>query len=55
MTVAGTDGTEGFNDIGHSEDARRQLRGLQIGIVEGTRQQVCIILQEVYVHIIVKL
>ena len=43
MTVAGSDGTEGFNDIGHSEDARRQLRGFQIGVVEGTRQVSCIV------------
>lgn len=35
MTVAGADGTEGFNDIGHSQEARQQLEGFAIGTVEG--------------------
>ena len=38
--VAGRDGTEGFNDVGHSEDARSLLRGFLIGTVEGSTQQV---------------
>ncbi|KAK5033373.1 Cytochrome b5 [Exophiala sideris] len=37
MTVAGADGTEGFNDIGHSKEAKEQLEGLVIGTVEGAR------------------
>ena len=35
MTVAGGDGTEGFNDIGHSDDARKLLKGFLVGSVEG--------------------
>lgn len=35
MTVAGADGTEGFNDIGHSQEARQQLEGFAIGTLEG--------------------
>ncbi|KAI1614970.1 cytochrome b5-like heme/steroid binding domain-containing protein [Exophiala viscosa] len=37
MTVAGADGTEGFNDIGHSKEAKEQLEGLVIGTVEGAK------------------
>lgn len=35
MSVAGTDATESFNDIGHSEDAQKQLSVLLVGVVEG--------------------
>jgi len=37
MTVAGADGTEGFNDIGHSKEAKEQLEGLVIGTIEGAK------------------
>lgn len=40
--VAGTDATEAFNDIGHSDDAHDILKGLCIGKLEGgvtTKQQ----------------
>lgn len=33
--VAGTDATEAFNDIGHSDDAHDILKGLLIGKLEG--------------------
>lgn len=33
--VAGTDATEAFDDIGHSQDAHDILKGLLIGRVEG--------------------
>ncbi|SGZ48492.1 CIC11C00000001079 [Sungouiella intermedia] len=33
--VAGTDATEAFNDIGHSDDAHEILEGLLIGKLEG--------------------
>lgn len=32
---AGTDATEAFNDIGHSDDAHEILKGLLIGKLEG--------------------
>lgn len=35
VDVAGTDATEAFDDIGHSEDAHEILRGLVIGKLEG--------------------
>lgn len=35
IDVAGTDATEAFEDIGHSDDAREILKGLLIGKVEG--------------------
>lgn len=35
VDVAGTDATEPFEDIGHSDDAREILSGLLIGKVEG--------------------
>lgn len=33
--VAGTDATEAFDDIGHSEDAHEIMAGLLVGRVEG--------------------
>ncbi|WFD43820.1 hypothetical protein MPSI1_002485 [Malassezia psittaci] len=33
LTEAGKDATEPFEDVGHSEDAREDLRKLQIGIL----------------------
>lgn len=35
VDVAGTDATEAFDDIGHSDDAHEILKGLLIGKVEG--------------------
>lgn len=35
VDVAGTDATDAFDDIGHSEDAHEILRGLVIGKLEG--------------------
>lgn len=35
VDVAGTDATEAFNDIGHSDDAHEILEGLLIGKLEG--------------------
>lgn len=35
VDVAGTDATEAFDDIGHSEDAHEILSGLVIGKLEG--------------------
>lgn len=35
VDVAGTDATEAFDDIGHSEDAHEILSGLLLGRVEG--------------------
>lgn len=35
VDVAGTDATEAFDDIGHSEDAHEILQGLVIGKLEG--------------------
>lgn len=35
VDCAGTDATEAFNDIGHSEEAHKILSGLLIGRVEG--------------------
>lgn len=35
IDVAGTDATEAFEDIGHSDDAREILKSLLIGKVEG--------------------
>eukprot|EP00055_Hartaetosiga_balthica_P006218 m.19237 g.19237 ORF g.19237 m.19237 type:complete len:133 (-) comp5084_c1_seq1:350-748(-) len=31
---AGTDCTEAFEDVGHSEDARQDLKALQIGVLD---------------------
>ncbi|GJC80764.1 putative cytochrome b5 [Colletotrichum liriopes] len=33
--VAGSDGTESFEYVGHSEDAWKALQGFQVGILEG--------------------
>jgi len=35
LDVAGTDATEAFNDIGHSDEAHEILEGLLLGSVEG--------------------
>lgn len=35
VDVAGTDATEAFEDIGHSDDAHEILKGLLVGKVEG--------------------
>ncbi|EGV62467.1 Cytochrome b5 [Yamadazyma tenuis] len=35
LDVAGTDATEEFDDIGHSDDAHEILKGLLIGKLEG--------------------
>ena len=35
MSVAGDDGTDGFDDIGHSDDAKKQLEELFVGELEG--------------------
>ncbi|KAG2733702.1 hypothetical protein G9P44_003227 [Scheffersomyces stipitis] len=35
LDVAGTDATEAFNDIGHSDDAHEILAGLLVGKIEG--------------------
>ncbi|CAH0047322.1 unnamed protein product [Clonostachys solani] len=35
FSVAGVDGTDGFNDIGHSTDARKELETMLIGTLEG--------------------
>lgn len=35
VDVAGTDATEAFDDIGHSDDAHEILKGLLIGKLEG--------------------
>ncbi len=43
MTVAGADGTEGFNDIGHSKEAKEQLEGLVIGAVEGAKTMTVVV------------
>jgi cytochrome b involved in lipid metabolism len=43
MTVAGADGTEGFNDIGHSKEAKEQLEGLVIGTIEGAKTMTVVV------------
>ena len=43
MTVAGADGTEGFNDIGHSKEAKEQLERLVIGTVEGAKTMTVVV------------
>ncbi|CDK26067.1 unnamed protein product [Kuraishia capsulata CBS 1993] len=35
MECGGTDSTEPFDDIGHSEDAKEMLEGMKIGVVAG--------------------
>lgn len=35
LADAGKDGTEGFNDVGHSEDARKLLEPMYVGDLEG--------------------
>ena len=34
LDVAGQDGTEAFEDVGHSDEAREILEGLAVGIVK---------------------
>lgn len=41
LDVAGQDSTEAFEDVGHSDEAREILAGLQVGTL---KRQVCPIL-----------
>lgn len=42
LEVAGQDGTEGFEDVGHSQDARTMLAEYQIGeLPEEEKEAVC--------------
>ncbi|VEU23237.1 DEKNAAC104350 [Brettanomyces naardenensis] len=39
LDVAGTDATDAFEDIGHSDDARDMLKEMYIGTVDGVAPQ----------------
>jgi hypothetical protein len=36
-SFSGKDGTQGFEDVGHSEDARKMLEDLQVGVLAEVR------------------
>lgn len=38
MDVSGQDATEAFEDVGHSDEARQILNGMQVGVL---KRQVC--------------
>ncbi|OJJ45658.1 hypothetical protein ASPZODRAFT_68480 [Penicilliopsis zonata CBS 506.65] len=52
MEVAGADGTDGFDDIGHSEGAKTTLEGLLVGRIKGNEaeEEVPLSLFDIYVH-----